>query len=56
MIRLRCYVCNVNIYDPYYVRHLRSRKHLRSVGRIREGGENELYNVLRLRQIVNREI
>ena len=55
-LKCRCYVCNVDIHNRYYIRHLWSRKHLRNASQnvppyLQIGDENKLYNLLRMRQI-----
>ena len=52
MIKERCYICNKDINNMYYVRHLWSKKHLKNIPFCsREDIENKLYKVLSLKQL-----
>ena len=53
MNRLRCDACNVDVHKAYYVRHLRSKKHLENLRQnipecFRETIEIKIYILLQI--------
>ena len=52
MIKVRCYICNIDINNMHYLRHLWSKKHLKNMSDYsREDIENKLNKVLSLKQL-----
>ena len=53
MYKQRCNDCNVDIHSSFYVRHLKSKKHLESLRKnipenVQEAIENKINNLLLL--------